>query len=52
MSRGKRYPEAFKIEAVKQVNERGYSVKQVAQRLDISTKTLYHWVAQYGDQGS
>lgn len=29
---GKRYPEAFKIEAVKQVVDRGYSVSSVATR--------------------
>ncbi len=50
MDKGKRYPEEFKIEAVKQVSERGYSVKEVAERLDISTKTLYHWVAKFGAQ--
>ena len=50
MSKGKRYPEEFKLEAVKQVSERGYSVMEVATRLDISTKTLYHWVAQFGEQ--
>jgi transposase len=43
MSRGKRYPEEFKREAVKQVVERGYSVAEVAQRLGICTKTLYQW---------
>ena len=32
---GKRYPEEFKIEAVKQVVDRGYSVSSVATRLDI-----------------
>lgn len=49
MSKGKRYPEEFKVEAVKQVTERGYSVMEVSQRLDISTKTLYHWVAKLRD---
>tara|TARA_Y100000296_G_C5153152_1_gene247519 strand:- start:66 stop:545 length:480 start_codon:yes stop_codon:yes gene_type:complete len=33
---GKRYPEEFKIEAVKQVVDRGYSVADVAKRLDIT----------------
>ncbi len=32
---GKRYPEEFKTEAVKQVVDRGYSVASVATRLDI-----------------
>ncbi len=31
---GKRYPEEFKTEAVKQVVDRGYSVASVATRLD------------------
>jgi len=43
MSKGKRYPEEFKREAVKQVVERGYSVAEVAERLGICTKTLYQW---------
>ncbi len=50
MSRGKRYTEPFKIEAVKQVTERGYSVVEVADRLGISTKTLYGWKARYSAQ--
>jgi transposase len=43
MSKGKRYPEEFRREAVKQVIERGYSVAEVAKRLGISTKSLYQW---------
>lgn len=43
MSRGKRYTDEFKAEAVKQIVERGYSVSDVAERLGICTKTLYHW---------
>ena len=35
---GKRYPEKFKIETVKQVTDRGYSVAYVAKRLDITTE--------------
>jgi transposase len=45
MSKGKRYTQQFKGEAVKQIVERGYSVAEVAERLGISTKTLYHWRA-------
>ena len=33
MSSSKRYPEEFKIEAVKQVTEKGHSVTEVATRL-------------------
>ena len=32
----KRYPEEFKIEAVRQVTDRGHSVAQVAERLLVS----------------
>ena len=42
MSKGKRYTEEFKIEAVKQVTERGYSVQDVAERLGVTTKSLYY----------
>ena len=39
---GKRYPEEFKIEAVKQVVDCGYSVADVAKRLDVTTRrTIY-----------
>jgi transposase len=39
-----RFPPEFKEEAVKQVNERGYSVAEVAARLGVSTHSLYKWV--------
>lgn len=38
---GKRYPEEFKIEAVKQVLDRGHSIFDVAKRLDVTTHSLY-----------
>ena len=37
----KQYPEEFKIEAVKQVIDRGYSVADVASRLGTTTHSLY-----------
>jgi len=37
---GKRYPEAFKIEAVKQVVDRGHSVSSLALPLDTSTHSF------------
>ena len=37
---GKRYPEEFRIEAVKQVVDRGHAVADVAKRLDITTTCL------------
>ncbi len=42
MSR-KRYVEEFKVEAVRQVTERGHSVPEVAKRLGVTTKSLYDW---------
>ena len=47
----KRYPEEFKIEAVKQITERGYSIQEVASRLGTTTHSLYAWRKKYG-QGS
>jgi transposase len=49
---GKRYPEEFKIEAVKQVADRGYTVAEVADRLGVTTKSLHNWIQKYGDLGS
>ncbi|WP_124056733.1 IS3 family transposase [Escherichia coli] len=49
---GKRYPEEFKIEAVKQVVDRGYSVASVATRLDITTHSLYARIKKYGPDSS
>jgi len=43
----KRYTEEFKIEAVKQITERGYSVYDVAQRLGVTTHSLYTWRKKY-----
>ena len=43
-----RYPETFKIEAVKQVTERGRPVADVARALGVSSHSLYAWLKQYG----
>ena len=48
--KGKRYTEEFKIEAVRQVTERGYSVAEVAERLGTTTHSLYAWMKRYGEQ--
>ncbi len=37
----KRYPDEFKIEAVKQVTEKGHSVASVANRIGTTTHSLY-----------
>ena len=44
----KRYTEEFKIEAVRQVVDRGYSIAQVAKRLGTTTHSLYAWKKKYG----
>jgi transposase len=41
------YPEEFKIEAAKQVIEKGKSVADVAQRLGMSVHSLYAWIKLY-----
>jgi len=48
----KRYPEEIKIEAVKQVVDRGHSVSSVATRLDITTRSLYAWIKKYRPDSS
>ena len=47
MSTGIRYTEEFKRDAVAQVTDRGYSVKEVAERLGVCTKSLYDWKRQF-----
>ena len=45
---GKRYPEEFKIETVKQVVDQGHNIADVAKRLDVTTHCLYTWVKKFG----
>lgn len=47
MGKGIRYSDEFKQEAVNQVVIHGYSVADVANRLDISTKSLYGWMKTF-----
>lgn len=42
-----RYTEEFKVEAVKQITERGYPVAEVSSRLGVSQHSLYVWLKQY-----
>lgn len=44
----KRYTDEFKREAIKQVVERGFPVAEVAQRLGVSTHSLYAWLRASG----
>jgi transposase len=50
MNSNKRYTEEFKIEAIKQVTERGYSVADVAERLGTTTHSMHAWLKRYGEQ--
>lgn len=49
---GKRYPEDFKIEAVRQVTDRGYKAADVAQRLGVTVKSLHDWINKYGSHNA
>lgn len=41
------YPEEFKIEAVKQIVDRGHKVAEVFARLGVSQHSLYKWMKAY-----
>jgi len=43
-----RFTEEFKIQAVKQVVEHGYSVASVSERLGVTSSSLYNWIKVYG----
>jgi len=47
MAKGIRYSEEFKQEAVNQVVHHNYPVAEVAQRLGLSSKTLYNLVRTF-----
>jgi transposase len=47
MSKHIRYTEEFKKDAVIKVTVRGHSVRDVSERLGVSTKSLYDWIKQY-----
>ena len=44
---GKRYTDEFKIEAVRQVTDRGYPVSEVAERLGVTAHSLYAWLKKF-----
>ena len=41
------YPEEFKVEAVKQITERGHRVADVSARIGVSQHSLYKWIKVY-----
>jgi transposase len=47
MPKRTRYTEEFKRDAVFQLTSRGHSVRDVSERLGVSTKSLYDWIKQY-----
>ncbi|SMR00832.1 Transposase [Xanthomonas fragariae] len=47
----KRYTDEFKIEAVRQVTNRGFKVAEVAERLGVTTHSLYAWLRKFGKPG-
>jgi transposase len=44
----KRYTDEFMIEAVRQVTDHGFKVAEVAERLGITTHSLYAWIQKFG----
>ena len=46
---GKRYTEEFKLDAIKQITERGYKIGDVAERLGVTSKSLSDWIKKYGN---
>lgn len=48
-----RFTEEFKMDAIKQITERGHAVADVSKRLGVSTHSLYAWMKQYStpDEG-
>ena len=47
----KRYTDEFKVEAVRQVTDRGFKVAEVAERLGVNTHSLYVWLRKFGKSG-
>jgi transposase len=44
----KNYTEEFRLEAIRQVTEKGHPASQVADRLGISRKSMYDWLKKDG----
>ena len=41
------FTEDFRLDAIKQITERGHSVADVSKRLGVSTHSLYGWMKRY-----
>lgn len=41
------FTEEFKIDAIKQITERGYSVADISKRLGVRTQSLYAWMKRF-----
>ena len=48
----KRFTQEFKQDAVSQVTDKGFPVVEVAERLGVSSHSLYKWVRQYSKHGA
>ena len=46
------FSEDFKRDAVHQITVRGYAVREVSERLGVSTYSLYKWMKLYAKAGS
>ncbi|MFZ7094264.1 IS3 family transposase [Primorskyibacter sp. 2E233] len=46
------YSDEFKRDAVHQITVRGYPVREVSQRLGVSTHSLYKWMKLFGEPAS
>ena len=44
---GTKFTDEFKRDAVAQVVDRGFPVREVAERLGVSTKSIYTWQKQF-----
>lgn len=47
-----RYTPEFKDEAVRQVTDRGHPVADVAERLGVTTHSIYNWLKKYGPKAA
>lgn len=41
------FTDEFRLDAIKQITERGYSVADISKRLGVSTHSLYGWMKRY-----